>query len=134
MVAALARGRAWAGRFGQLIRFYQAAAINTAFGFGLYALLIWAGLNLYLAQIVAQVAGVAFNYITYSRHVFREEQSDKRVFVAAYFVNYLVNLALLAMFHRVTASSYAAGLAATVAASLINFFVLKRVVFTRRTD
>ena len=42
-----------------------------------------------------------------------------------------MNLALLAAFHHVTRSSYAAGLAATVAASLINFFVLKRVVFTR---
>ena len=132
MAVMLDRGRAWATRFGQVLRFYQAAAVNTVFGFGLYALLLWAGLNLYLAQVVAQVAGVSFNYFIYSRHVFREERSDKRVFVAAYVVNYLVNLALLALFHRVTRSSYAAGLAATIAASLINFLVLKRVVFTRR--
>ena len=125
------RSLAWARRFGQLIRFYQAALINTVFGFGLYALLIRAGLNLYLAQIVAQIAGVAFNYLTYSRHVFHDQRGDKRMFVAAYLVNYLVNLALLALFHRGGMSSYAAGLAATIVASLINFFVLKRVVFTR---
>ena len=71
------------GRIGQLIRFYQAAAINTAFGYGTYALLVFAGANLYVAQIVAQVLGVTFNYFVYSRHVFRDRQGSKASFVLA---------------------------------------------------
>ncbi|WP_174278581.1 GtrA family protein [Sphingomonas bacterium] len=118
-------------RLGELIRFYQAAAINTAVGFGLFALLIRCGTNLYVAQGLAQIGGVAFNYLTYSRHVFRDQRGSKRSFALAYLSNYLVNLLLLAAFERVTASPYAAGLAATLGASAINYLALRSLVFRR---
>lgn len=122
------------GRVGQLIRFYQAAAINTLFGFGVYALMIRLGVNLYVAQAIAQVLGVTFNYFTYSRHAFRDREASKRSFVLAYIGNYLVNLALLAIFARLVHSAYLAGLAATIAASLINYIVLRSLVFRRRVS
>ena len=120
------------GRVGRLIRFYQAAAVNTLFGFGVYALMIRLGVNLYAAQIIAQVLGVTFNYFTYSRHAFRGHQASKSSFALAYLGNYLVNVALLAAFHRLVASAYLAGLAATIAASLVNYLVLRSLVFRRR--
>ena len=121
-----------ASRVGQLIRFYQAAAVNTLFGFGLYALMIRLGVNLYAAQVIAQVLGVSFNYLTYSRHAFRDREATKRSFVLAYAGNYGVNLALLALFHLVIRSAYLAGFLATVAASLVNYLVLRSLVFRRR--
>ena len=120
-------------RFARLIRFYQAAIVNTAFGFGTYALLVWLGVNLYAAQIVAQVLGVTFNYFTYSRHVFRDREGSRWSFVAAYGTNYLVNLSLLAIFDRLIESDYGAGFASTVCASLINYFLLKHLVFRKAT-
>lgn len=120
------------GRLGQLVRFYQAAAINTAFGFGVYALMVRLGVNLYVAQVIAQVLGVTFNYFTYSRHAFRDREASKPSFVLAYVGNYLVNLALLWGFAHAVRSPYIAGLAATIAASLINFLVLRSLVFRRR--
>lgn len=119
-------------RLGELLRFYQAAAVNTAFGYGLFALLVWLGVNLFAAQAIAHVLGVAFNYVTYSRHVFRDARGSKARFVAAYAVNYLVNLALLAGFAGVVRSPYVAGLLATVAASLMNYLALRHLVFVRR--
>lgn len=119
------------GRIGQLIRFYQAAAINTAFGFGVYALMVWLGVNLYVAQVIAQVLGVTFNYFTYSRHAFRDREASKPSFVLAYIGNYLVNLGLLWAFAQVIRSPYIAGLAATIAASLINYLVLRSLVFRK---
>lgn len=118
-------------RIGQLIRFYQAAAINTAFGYGVYAVLVYAGVNLFVAQIIAQVLGVTFNYFVYSRHVFRDRHGSKVSFVLAYVGNYLINLAFLAGFSRMTHSPYLAGLAATVCASLVNYFALRSLVFRR---
>lgn len=118
-------------RFGQLIRFYQAAAINTAFGFSVFALMIRLGVNLYAAQVIAQVLGVTFNYFTYSRHAFRDRQASKPSFVLAYLGNYLVNLLLLWAFAQVIRSPYVAGLAATIAASLINYLVLRSLVFRK---
>ena len=118
-------------RFGQLIRFYQAAAINTLFGYGVFALMIWLGVNLYVAQLIAQVLGVSFNYFTYSRHVFRDRSASKGSFILAYLGNYLVNLALLAGLSKVIASPYVAGLAATIGASIVNYLALRSLVFRR---
>lgn len=58
----------------RVLRFLQAGAINTLFGYALYASLVAIGLHIYLAQVVAHVIAVAFNYVTYSRHVFRGEK------------------------------------------------------------
>ncbi|WP_415643908.1 GtrA family protein [Sphingomonas antarctica] len=118
-------------RLKQLIRFYQAAAINTAFGFGIYALMIHLGLNLYVSQIIAQILGVTFNYFTYSRHVFRDRDASKRAFILAYASNYLVNLTMLAVFDRLVRSDYLAGLLATIVASILNYLLLKSLVFQR---
>ena len=117
--------------FGQLFRFYQAALVNTAFGFGVYAGLLGLGVNLFAAQIVAQILGMTLNYFTYSRHVFNDRRAGKLQFVASYGMNYLVNLALLAGLNLILFSPYVWGLVATLGASLINYFVLKKLIFVR---
>lgn len=121
--------RSFFPRIARLVRFYQAAAVNTLFGFGVYALLISLGVQLYAAQAIAQILGMTFNYFTYSRHVFHDRAGSKHRFVLAYASNYLVNLGLLAIFDRVTTNDYLAGLMATIVASVINFVALKTLVF-----
>lgn len=117
----------------ELVRFYQAAIVNTAFGVGLYMLLVYAGLNIYVAQIISHFAGVAFNYFVYSRHVFRDRSPAKFRFALSYIVNYFVSLAVLAAFARVIASPYIAGIATTLVVSIGNYLVLKHLVFRRQT-
>jgi putative flippase GtrA len=119
-------------RLSSLWRYYQAGVVNTVFGYGCYALLLKLGLGMYLAQLIAHVAGVAFNYLTYSRHVFPEAGAAKMRFVLSYAGNYLMGLAALAAASTVFASPYVAGLVAIVVVSLLNFFVLKHLVFTRK--
>ena len=120
------------GRFVEIIRFYQAAAVNTLFGFGIYAIFIHGGMNVYLAQFIATVLGVAFNYLTYSRHVFRESAAEKWRFLAAYGCNYLIGLGLLALLSQFIASNYLIGLLALLLTSVINYLALKHLVFIRR--
>jgi putative flippase GtrA len=115
----------------QLSRYYQVGIVNTAFGYGMYALFVAAGINMYLAQIVAHVFGVAFNYITYSRHVFHDASASKPRFIASYVLSYLLGLAALAAVSRLVHSAYLAGLAAVVFVSLINYFVLRHAVFVQ---
>ena len=124
---ALSAVRATAG----LWRYYQAAILNTVFGYSLYALLVAVGLNMYAAQLVGHVLGVTFNYFTYSRHAFRGTEGSKLRFVMAYAGHYLVSLTMLAASARVVSSPYAAGLLALILASLLNYFVLKNLVFTK---
>jgi putative flippase GtrA len=115
----------------ELWRYYQAGAVNTVFGLGAYALLVWLGVDMYAAQLIAHTSGVAFNYLTYTRHVFRDAAPAKLRFVLSYLGNYLMGLAALAAVATVVRSPYLAGLIATVLVSIVNYFVLRRWIFPR---
>lgn len=116
-------------RLVEIFRYYQAGAVNAAFGFGLYAILVWFGLGMYLAQVVAHILGVAFNYFTYSRHVFRDAGPAKLRFLLSYGANYLISVAALASVSIIVKSPYIAGLIAIVLTSIVNYFMLKGLVF-----
>jgi putative flippase GtrA len=118
------------GSLTRLWRYYQAGIVNTLFGYGVYAVLIGAGLWMYAAQFIAHLLGVAFNYFTFSRHVFQDSRASKLRFVASYGVNYLLSLASLAAAAQVIRSPYVAGLVAITFVSLINYLILKHFVFT----
>lgn len=114
----------------RLWRYYQAGVVNTLFGYGAFAGLVALGLNIYAAQIIAHVGGMAFNYLTYSRYAFRGHGASPGRFVASYAVNYGLSVAALAGFTYLGFSPYAAGLFSVAAVSLINYFILAKVVFT----
>lgn len=112
----------------QLWRYYQAGIVNTLFGYALYALFVALGMNIYVAQIASHVAGAAFNYFTYSRHAFRGQQGSKVRFTLSYVANYFLGLAALAIAAPL-AGPYAAGIVSIVFVSLVNYLILKRLVF-----
>lgn len=116
-------------RIKELIRFYQAALVNTAFGIGLYMALVALGTNMFAAQALSHVMGMAFNYFTYSRHVFRGSTPAKLRFVMSYAAHYVMGLAALAAISRLVPDPYIAGLAAAILVSFINYFILRHLVF-----
>ena len=119
---------------GQFWRYLGVGAVNTLFGYTLYAMLVALGTEMFLAQIVATVIAVAFNYFTYNRHVFGGASPSKLRFLLAYALNYLVGFVALALAAVFVRSPYLAGLLATFVAALINFVVLRRYVFVSRAD
>lgn len=114
----------------QLWRYYQAGLVNMAFGFSLYAILVSAGLNIYVAQIISHLIGMAFNYFTYSRHVFRDADPSKLRFIISYGVNYIASAGMLAATTLWIESPYIAGIIVVITISLINYFALKHIVFS----
>jgi len=119
-------------RLREIVRYYQAGLINTLFGLGAYALLVWLGMGMFAAQLVAHLMGMAFNYFTYSRHTFRDAGPAKLRFIMSYAVNYAVSLGTLAAISQIIASPYLAGFVTTVIVSMINYFALKFLVFRTR--
>jgi putative flippase GtrA len=115
----------------RLWRYYQAGIMNTLFGYGLYALLVALHLNMYVAQAIAHLAGMTFNYFSYSRYAFAGQHVSTGRFVLSYGVNYLLLVAALAAASRIEKSPYLAGLGATVFVSAINYLVLSRFVFSK---
>jgi putative flippase GtrA len=113
----------------QLLRYYQAGVVNTLFGYGCYAALLWMGLDMFIAQLISHTVGTLFNYFTFSRYAFVGEAGSPLRFVASYAGNYLLSLAVLWVLSQAIASPYLAGLVAVVIVSAINFLILKRFVF-----
>jgi putative flippase GtrA len=121
-----------AHRLAELWRYYYVGLFNTAFGYGLYALLIFFGLNLFIAQIVAHVSGATFNYFMFKRHVFRNSSHSVPRYIVSYAFNYLIGLACLTVVHQFVKSAYLAGLGSLIITAMINYFVLKLFVFRDR--
>ena len=111
-----------------IVRFYQAALVNTAFGLSLYAALIYFGVNKYYAQIISHIIGMTFNYFTYSWHVFRVRGAKIR-FLLSYMLSGALNFILLYLISFLIKSPYLAGVAATLCCSIMMFFILKYGVF-----
>lgn len=120
-------------RFRELVRYYQVGVLNTLFGLGAYALLVRLGMGIYGAQLLSHLMGMAFNYITYSRHVFRDAGPAKTRFVISYAVNYLLGVSVLAALAQVILSPYAVGIGSAIIVSAINYFALRFFVFESET-
>lgn len=112
-----------------LWRYYQTGIVNAAFGYGLFAAFVTVGWNMYVSQIVAHILGMTFNYFTYSRYAFAGQTGSKRRYVVSYAFQYLFGLASLAAAARVISSPYLAGLISLGVVSVVNYFILKRLVF-----
>ena len=58
----------------KMIRFFMVAGLNTAFGYALFAFLIFIGLHYTVAALVGQIIGILFNFRTYGALVFKNKK------------------------------------------------------------
>lgn len=114
-----------------LARFYGVGIINTLFGYSLFFGLIAGGINIYVAQAIAHVCGMTFNYIMFRRHVFTDTAPAVGRYLISYGANYLLGLLLITIFALFLHSQLLVGICAALTGSIINFAVLKLFVFNR---
>lgn len=81
----------------RMLRFLATGVLNTAFGYAVYAALLYAGAGYLPALFAATVLGVCFNQLTFGRLVFRDRTSAGTMprFVAAYAATYAANAGML---------------------------------------
>ena len=108
------------------IRFLFVGGINTAVGYGVYALCIFCGLHYAFAPLMSAIIGVANSYLWNKYFTFRKKDkstSEMARFIMVYAVSYVVNLGLLyVLIDRLKISEYLAGIFALVAITLISYF------------
>jgi putative flippase GtrA len=114
----------------RLLRFFAVGGLNTLFGYGAYAALLFVGFHYAWAALLATIAGVTFNYFTTGRLVF-DHMSRSRLlrFVGVYFVTYLINVAALAVLEHFGVGAYVAGLVMIVPMAFVSFLLMKHFVF-----
>ena len=78
------------------VRFLVVGVLNTAFGYALFALLVWAGLWYPAAAAASKIGGIVFNFNTTGRLVFGNR--DRTLFwrfLAVYGVTYVASVGLM---------------------------------------
>lgn len=118
----------------KFLRFIFVGVLNSAFGYGVYCLLILTGLSYIWATLISHILGVLFNFVTTGTIVFNN--SDKKLlfrfilnYILVYFINIGINKCTQLLFGS---NEYISGFVALVVTSLISFFILKRFVFNNK--
>ena len=116
----------------QFVRFLIVGGLNTAIGYGIYAILILLGLVPELALLMATIIGIVVNYFTTGRMVFRNRGNGLFFkFMSVYAVMYVLNAVALR-------GLLLAGIAPLIAQAIIlpvtaiaTFFVFRKLVFRK---
>ena len=113
-------------------RFLAVGALNTLFGYGAYALLIFLGVHYGIAALLATIAGVLFNFRTTGKIVFgSHDHSLLGRFVAVYVLLYLLNLGGLRLLREAGVDSYSAGALLVPPSAILGFLLNRAFVFHR---
>ncbi|VVE74119.1 hypothetical protein PAN31117_04851 [Pandoraea anapnoica] len=122
-------GSLWA-RHALLIRFLCVGVINTAFGYGCFALLLWIGMHYAPALLLATIAGVLFNFKSIGILVFRSHDNRLIVrFVLSYCVVYVVNVSGVRLFMLAGIAPAVGGALLLLPMALLAYLLNKRFVF-----
>ncbi len=115
----------------KFFRFLIIGVINTVFGYGVFAFLIYIGLHYTLAVLLGTIMGILFNFKTLGKFVFRNCKNRLIFrFVTVYFVTYWLNVFLISVFKDIVEGNmYFAGFLATIPVSVLAFLLNKYFVF-----
>lgn len=115
------------------VRFLFVGGLNTAFGYGVYALLLILKLPDWLALFLATVAGVLFNFKTLGVLVFRNPDNGLIFrFVAVYAVTYLINLGGIRLLGLLHVNSYIAGAVMITLSAVLTYALNRAFVFRKK--
>lgn len=114
----------------EFVRFLLVGTLNTAFSYGVYALLLFIGWPYVAANLGAVLLGILFSFTTQGRLVFgnREGHLLQR-FAACWALIWAVNALLITLLVHAGLSAYAAGAVALVPTTVVSYFVQKLLVF-----
>lgn len=114
----------------QLIRFFAVGALNAAFGYLVFAFLLFINLHYSLAVVLSTVMGILFNFKTTGKIVFYN--NDNRLIVKFFMVYAVVctlNIIFIKIFKNYAVSEYVAGFVLLVPMALIAYALNKTFVF-----
>jgi putative flippase GtrA len=128
--------RLWAIQF---LRFLAVGGVNTAFGYGVFALLILLNrhfkicspeVELVLAPLISQICGILFNFKTTGTIVFKN-RNNRLIFrfFAVYSITYLLNYGLLRLLESFGVGRLVGGAILVLPLALLAYLVNRRYVF-----
>ena len=112
------------------VKFILVGILNTAFGYLVFAALLYFGLHYTLAVVLSTIAGVIFNFKTTGTLVFKNN-NNKLIFkfVAVYALTCIIGIMVLRLAELVNVNLYLAGMVSTGICAIIAFILNKNWVF-----
>ena len=114
------------------IKFVLVGILNTLFGYGCYALLLFLGIHYSLAVVISTICAILFNFKTSGTLVFNNR--DNRLifkFVSVYILTMVLNIIGLRIANVFGLNLYYAGFVLTIIMAFISFFLQKYYVFKK---
>lgn len=111
-------------------KFLLVGGINTIFGYTIYGLGLFIGLQYALAVLIATVLGVLFNFKTFGKYVFAN--SDRKLFVkflGVYIITYLLNTLILGLCHKYDYNLYLVQAVLAVPLACLSYSLNRNFVF-----
>ena len=114
----------------RFILFLFVGLVNTSFGYGLFALLIYLKVHYSLACLISTFMGILFNFKTTGVIVFK---NNNNLLIFRYFLAYGITFLLGLLFLYITnyfkISNYIAGAVWLLPGGIISYFLMKSIVF-----
>ena len=117
----------------KFIKFLFVGGLNTAFGYGVFALFIFLKFHFALASFLSTVLGILFNFKTTGIIVFKNHDNSLIFrFFAAYAIVYALNVLGLKLFDLIHFNMYGAGFILIFPMAVVSFILMKKFVFINK--
>lgn len=117
----------------KFIKFLFVGVLNTAFGYGIFAIFIFFKFHYATASFLSTVAGILFNFKTTGVIVFKNHDNSLIFrFFAAYGIIYGLNLLGLKLFDIIKFNIYGAGFILLFPMAIVSFILMKKFVFINK--
>lgn len=113
----------------RFVLFLAAGALNTCFGYAVFACLVWVGLGNDLAVILGTVAGIAFNFQTIGKVFASRGFSRLPQFLLIYGLLLVANVLLLRALVAAGSGPYVGQAIIIAIISPLSFLMMRRFVF-----
>lgn len=114
----------------RFIRFLLIGGLNTLFGYGCYALLLWVGFHYAWAAILGTICGICFNFFSTGKLVFSSHRARNMPrFIAVYALICAINVAALRILDGFHFNPYFSGLLLILPMAALSFLLMRKFVF-----
>jgi len=116
----------------QFFRFLVVGTINTGFSYGIYAFLLYIGVEYKVASLGSLILGIMFSFKTQGKYVFNNNNNKLFLrFLPCWIIIYFFNIFLIGQLIALNFDAYEAGAIALVPVTLFSYLVQKLIVFRK---
>ena len=112
------------------LKYFKIGILNTLFGFTLFSLLSFSKIDTWLVLFLSQVGGILFNFCTFGSFVFNSLDINKLPkFILSNLIIYIMFLGALYILEGFVSNRIFALSIAVIPITIINFFILTKLIF-----